>query len=91
MKKYKKLIITILFILCVFSLSGCGNVTSKEPDEENTVLDVDIIDVSNRYYNDQTILIPLNNGFRCIGAIKDFNDELQEYTITIKIAQPIKK
>ena len=73
-----------LGIILVFSLlfTGCDNSNNKK--------DVEIVDRSNNYYNEQTLVIPINNGYRYTNVVKEFNEDTQEYTITITVCKPIK-
>lgn len=79
-----------LGIILVFSLlfTGCDNSNNKK--EEVMTKDVEIVDRSNNYYNEQTLVIPINNGYRYTNVVKEFNEDTQEYTITITVCKPIK-
>ena len=79
-----------LGIILVFSLlfTGCDNSNNKK--EEIVTKDVDVVDGSYKYYNEQTLIIPINNGYRCTNVVKEFNEDIQEYTITITVYKPIK-
>ena len=79
-----------LGIILVFSLlfTGCDNLNNKK--EEIVTKDVDVVDVSNKYYNEQTLILPINNGYRYTNVVKEFNEDTQEYTITITVYKPIK-
>lgn len=79
-----------LGIILVFSLlfTGCDNSNIKK--EEIVTKDVDVVDVSNKYYNEQTLIVPINNGYRYTNVVKEFNEDTQEYTITITVYKPIK-
>ena len=78
-----------LGIILVFSLlfTGCDNSNNKE---EVVIKDVDVIDRSDKYYNEQTLIVPINNGYRYTNVVKEFNEDTQEYTITITVYKPIK-
>lgn len=84
----KKYILGILLALAI-CLTGCGT-SSNEKATANTKKDIDVEDVTNRYFNEQTLVIPINNGYRYTNVIQEFNEETQEYTITITIFKPIK-
>ena len=79
-----------LGIILVFSLlfTGCDNSNNKK--EEVVIKDVDIVDRSDKYYNEQTLIVPINNGYRYTNVDKEFNEDTQEYTITITVYKPIK-
>ena len=79
-----------LGIILVFSLlfAGCDNSNNKK--EEIVTKDVDVVDGSDKYYNEQTLIVPINNGYRYTNVVKEFNEDTQEYTITITVYKPIK-
>lgn len=79
-----------LGIILVFSLlfTGCDNSNNKK--EEIVTKDVDVVDGSDKYYNEQTLIVLINNGYRYTNVVKEFNEDTQEYTITITVYKPIK-
>ena len=85
MKKYTLGILLVLMMI----LTGCGT-SNKEEVITETTKDVEVTDRSDRYFNEQTLVIPINNGYRYTNVIQEFDEETQEYTITITIFKPIK-
>ena len=79
-----------LGIILVFSLlfTGCDNSNNKK--EDVMIKDVEVVDRSKEYFNEETLAIPINNGYRYTNVVKEFNEDTQEYTITITVYKPIK-
>lgn len=79
-----------LGIILVFLLlfTGCDNSDNKK--EEIVIKDVDVVDGSDKYYNEQTLTVLINNGYRYTNVVKEFNEDTQEYTIIITVYKPIK-
>lgn len=74
--------------MCLLLLTGCGTPSQKVQELES---DVKVKDCSNEYFNEQTLRISINNGYRCTNVTQEFNEDTQEYTITVTIFKPIKE
>lgn len=83
----KSLIIALFTALIIICCAGC---TQNPELDERLDQDVFIEDRTSSYFYEQTIVVPMNNGYRCVNSNIEFNEDTNQYTVIIQVAQPIK-
>ena len=78
-------LISYLFLIGLF-VAGCS-----DSNEEVVRKDVEVIDETECFIYDQCLLIAINNGYRYTNVIQKFDEETQDYTISITIHKPFKE
>lgn len=77
------LLVLMFFIMC---LTGCGR---RQEIKDRLNADITVEDRTGDYIYEQTITMFLNNGYRCVDSNVEFDEETNQYTVMIKVSQPM--